>query len=494
MHSPFMIYLFYSFKKSRAEISHCPETATKEWPFQVVQLPVYNENPEMVMRLIDSVCAMEYPHDRLYVQVLDDSDIIDISERLHDYVEKIGSEHPDLTITYLHRTHRTEFKAGNLKSGMEEAVAFLKGIGVEDSDCIFFSIFDADFLVPKNYLTDIVHRFNDPRIAAVQAIPIFENENQNMVTKAQAIFLTNLYRIDFGTRSKVDHLTVFLGSAGSWRLRAIQDAGGWQGDTQIEDVDLSFASQIRGWKIYYEDNLIVTSRLPGGLSAFKLQQRSWMKGIMEVMRKRLHPILSSRLFSLKKKLFAFDLFLLLPLQPLFIVLGHFSLIPAYYFLDRFHCASVVGRLSIGVFIVFCIVHIPFVSLPLFEKIRSSEIQVQEWKRFIITRMISFGLMTYMFVTFSYGIIEGLCGVKVNRDRTSNSEVSDLPTENKTRREQNRLLRRIQFAELLMSLYSVFLLVWAFQHGELAIFSVFCIITICYLTGTIVTFLDMFRKP
>ncbi len=461
------LYLFLVFRKY-TDKSVKPEAfySASDLPIQIVQLPIYNEDPEMVKALIDSACSLKYSRDRLRIQILDDSDQENISQSIIEHLSLCRAQDPDLRIDYLHRPARTAYKAGNLNHGLDVAKQALKEEHLIDYDHIIVSIFDADFLIPDDYLQQTVHYFTSPEICAVQTSINYLNANDNLLTRVQAAYLSNLHLIDFASRSHSGHMSTFRGSAGSWRLSAIEACGGWSGDTQVEDVDMSITVQLSGLSILYLDQISVWSRLPGSYDGFKLQQRSWMKGIMEVFRKHIMGILKNKTMGPFQKAMAVELFLILSLQPLYIIAHHILALPAYYFMLHLGISDWLGYLAVALVIMFNISHIPFLRARLAvnrtEKIPGQSVFLP-LRELVFSIFITLG----MFATFSYGIVEGLLGLKVHREPTQKSgSVSSagpgFPPS------QRLILRQISLLEFTLVIYSIFFATWAVYNSEWAI--------------------------
>jgi len=258
------------------------------WPRVTVQLPVFNER-YVATRLIDAVCALDYPRDRLEVQVLDDS-TDDTRQRIAECVERY--RHLGFDITHIHRTDRTGYKAGALAAGCAEAKGEL------------LAIFDADFVPPVGFLRQTVPYFADTNIGVVQARWEHVNRDYSLLTRAQAIFLDAHFKIEHLARNRAGNFFNFNGTAGIWRRQAITDAGGWEHDTLTEDLDLSYRAQLAGWKFLFLPDVTAPAELPVDANAFKRQQFRWAKGSVQTARKLLGRVLRSPL-PWKTKLEAF---------------------------------------------------------------------------------------------------------------------------------------------------------------------------------------------
>ncbi len=250
-----------------------------EWPTVLVQLPMFNER-YVVERLIDAAAALDYPGDRLCIQVLDDStdDTRNLAEARVAYHRARG-----WNIEYHHRTERVGYKAGALAEGM----ARLPGD--------FIAVFDADFVPPPDFLRRLIPEFQtEPRLGVVQARWGHLNPQQNVVTRAMALAFDSFFTVDQAARSGAGLFMNFNGSAGILRRTCIEDAGGWQHDTLVEDMDLSYRAQLKGWRIKYRLDVVVPGELPASIIALKQQQYRWAKGATQVLRKLGLKLLFSR--------------------------------------------------------------------------------------------------------------------------------------------------------------------------------------------------------
>jgi cellulose synthase/poly-beta-1,6-N-acetylglucosamine synthase-like glycosyltransferase len=244
-------------------------------PHVTVQLPVFNEF-YTVERLLEAVAALEYPRDRLEIQLLDDSDdgtrvlaartVVDLRAR-------------GVNVVHLTRPDRQGFKAGALAAGLKQAQGDL------------VAIFDADFVPPTDFLRRVVHQFDDPRVGCVQTRWGHLNRDYSTFTRIQALGVDGHFVVEQSARSRAGMFINFNGTAGVWRRNCIEDAGGWQGDTLTEDLDLSYRAQLRGWRIAYLPDVLVPAELPAQISAFKRQQARWAQGSIQTAVKQLVPLL-----------------------------------------------------------------------------------------------------------------------------------------------------------------------------------------------------------
>ncbi|MCB9674815.1 MAG: glycosyltransferase [Alphaproteobacteria bacterium] len=256
-----------------------------EWPVVTVQLPMFNER-YVARRLIRATGELDYPRDRLFVQVLDDStdDTVDIAR---EAVEELVAAGIDAAL--VHREDRTGFKAGALDAGLRSA----KGEHV--------AIFDADFVPPPDFLKATIPWF-DEGVGMVQARWGHINAQESWLTAAQATLLDGHFVVEHTARNASGRWFNFNGTAGVWRRDCIADAGGWEHDTLTEDLDLSYRAQLKGWKFVYLHDLVAPAELPPNMAAFKTQQHRWAKGSVQTARKLLRRIWGSPDVSLPVKL------------------------------------------------------------------------------------------------------------------------------------------------------------------------------------------------
>lgn len=248
-----------------------------ELPAVTVQLPVFNER-YVVERLIRAVAALDWPRDRLEIQVLDDS-TDDTTGRARAVVDELVAL--GLDVVHLHRTDRTGFKAGALAAGLRVAKADL------------VAVFDADFVPRPDFLRATVPWFGDPGVGMVQARWGHLNGDDDWLTRAQATLLDGHFVVEHAARNASGRWFNFNGTAGVWRRRAIGDGGGWQHDTLTEDLDLSYRSQLAGWRFVYLPEVVAPAELPADMKSFQAQQHRWAKGSIQTCRKLLGRVWAS---------------------------------------------------------------------------------------------------------------------------------------------------------------------------------------------------------
>jgi cellulose synthase/poly-beta-1,6-N-acetylglucosamine synthase-like glycosyltransferase len=274
-HRYYLVYLYMKNKDRQPE----PIARFDALPPVTIQLPIYNEM-YVADRLIDAVCALDYPHELLEIQVLDDS--TDETRSVAEQAVRRNAAR-GIDIKYRHRTDRTGFKAGALEAGLEAA----RGE--------YIAIFDADFIPPCAFLQRTIHYFTNPKVGMVQARWGHINQDYSLLTKIQSILLDGHFVLEHGSRNRGGLFFNFNGTAGIWRRTAIEDAGGWQHDTLTEDLDLSYRAQLRGWQFVFLQDLVAPAEVPVEMNAFKSQQHRWAKGSIQTCRKLLPRILQSSL-------------------------------------------------------------------------------------------------------------------------------------------------------------------------------------------------------
>jgi cellulose synthase/poly-beta-1,6-N-acetylglucosamine synthase-like glycosyltransferase len=269
-------YLVYLYMRNRDKQ---PKSGPQLAPLPVVtvQLPLYNEM-YVADRLIDAVCRLDYPRDLLEIQVLDDS-----TDETCGIAELAVMRHAEagVNIKYFHRADRTGYKAGALEAGLQVA----RGE--------FVAIFDADFQPTPDFLARLLPHFADPRVGMVQARWGHINQDYSLLTKIQSILLDGHFVLEHGGRNRAGRFFNFNGTAGIWRRRAIDDAGGWQHDTLTEDLDLSYRAQLRGWRFVFVPDVIAPAEVPVEMNGFKSQQHRWAKGSIQTCRKLLPSLLAA---------------------------------------------------------------------------------------------------------------------------------------------------------------------------------------------------------
>ena len=280
--------LLFNYLKYKKKGTHGPliDLSKKELvPYVTIQLPIYNE-AYVVERLLENIAFMEYPKDRLEIQVLDDSTDASV-EKTASLIK--GLQDKGLDIVHVRRTNREGYKAGALKEGL----AIAKGS--------LIAIFDADFLPQKDWLLQTVPHFGSEEIGVVQTRWGHINRDYSILTRIQAFALDAHFTLEQVGRNAQGHFINFNGTAGIWRKECILDAGNWEGDTLTEDLDLSYRAQLKNWRFKYLEEVETPAELPVVISAARSQQFRWNKGGAENFRKSVAKVLRAPHLSGKTK-------------------------------------------------------------------------------------------------------------------------------------------------------------------------------------------------
>lgn len=436
----FSLLLNFLFRKN--------EHTQREWeelPHVTIQLPLYNES-YVVERLIDRIVQLNYPKDKLEIQVLDDSsdDTIEKAKAKVELYQKQGFD-----IQYIQRENRVGFKAGALDYGLDTA----KGE--------FVAIFDADFMPNIDFLTKAIPYFSNDKVGVVQSRWTYLNENYSFLTRLQTVILNTHFSVEQGGRNASGAYINFNGTAGIWRKSCIADAGGWQADTLTEDLDLSFRAQIKGWKFAYVREIESPSELPVTLPAYRAQQFRWSKGAAECVRKNVRALLKDkRPTSWAKFIGCFHLlnssvylivvaFILLSF-PVSIALGN---LPAdswiYYLFPIFLCTNFLlllvfagGNISSAKNKLLGIVTFPFI--------------------FISFLILNMGMSVYM----ALGVIEGYIGKKSEFVRTPKFNITAQKMKGEHANYNRIQITPLLLIESLFLAYGLFQVVYHFNHENM----------------------------
>jgi cellulose synthase/poly-beta-1,6-N-acetylglucosamine synthase-like glycosyltransferase len=431
IHRYFLVYLYV---RNRGKAPK-PQGQFQVLPRVTVQLPIYNER-YVVERLLEAVTSIDYPRDRLEIQVLDDSTDetrIVCSRLVSEYA---GAGHP---ITYHHRTNRKGFKAGALAEGMKSA----RGE--------FIAIFDADFAPPPAILHQMVHYFTDPKVAVVQGRWTWINRHYSNLAEIEAILLDGHFVIEHGGRNFSGRFFNFNGTAGMWRRVAIDDAGGWQHDTLTEDTDLSYRAQLKGWKFIYDPDIVCPSELPVEMNSFKTQQARWAKGLIQVAKKILPRVWRSQ-ESLKIKLEATLHLTANIAYPLMIV---FSVILLPAMIVRFYQGWFqMLYLDLPLFLA------STCSVSSFYMVAQRELYPEEWRSRI--KYVPFLMATGigLAVTNSKAVIEAIIGKETEFVRTPKFHVEERQEGWEGKKYVRRRAGWIPVVELCLAAYFFFTMVYS----------------------------------
>ncbi|KCZ72335.1 glycosyl transferase [Candidatus Methanoperedens nitroreducens] len=268
--------LLFAYLHSKRKKEKPPDTPSS-YPAVTIQLPVYNEF-YVVERLIRKVADMDYPIEKLEIQVLDDS-TDETTEIIQGCINELGSR--GLNIHLLRRPTREGYKAGALQEGLKHAQGE------------FIAIFDADFLPDPDFLKKCIPYFSDPTVGMVQTRWGHINEDYSLLTRALSIGIDGHFQIEQSTRYSAGLFFNFNGTAGIWRRKCIEDSGGWQADTLAEDLDLSYRAQLQGWRMIFLDDVVSPAEVPVQINAFKRQQFRWAKGSIQCAKKLLPEVAKS---------------------------------------------------------------------------------------------------------------------------------------------------------------------------------------------------------
>src|SRR6267154_2153248 len=432
IHRYTLVYLYYK-KKKNGTVE--PEQKFSELPRVTLQLPIFNEQ-YVVDRLLQAVCRLEYPRERLDIQLLDDStdETVNVARGLVEHYAAQGQP-----ITYIHRTNRAGYKAGALHEGLKTA----KGE--------FVAIFDADFVPPPDFLLRIIHHFTEPKVGMVQTRWTHINRHYSFLTEVEAILLDGHFVLEHSGRARSNVFFNFNGTAGVWRRRAIEEAGGWQHDTLTEDTDLSYRAQLKGWKFIYLQDVECPAELPIEMTAFKTQQARWAKGLIQTGKKILPKVFKSKApFRVKVEAF-YHLSANLS-YPLMIILSTL-LMPA-----------MIIR-SFGGWFQMLVIDLPLFlastfSISSFYLVSQKELFPWKWPRTFLFLPFLMALGIGLTVTNTRAVLEALLGVKSPFNRTPKYRV-----ESKTDRAMGQKYRRrlgiVPWLELLVGSYFVMMCWYAF---------------------------------
>ncbi|MCB0458178.1 MAG: glycosyltransferase family 2 protein, partial [Flavobacteriaceae bacterium] len=281
--------LLFNYLKAKNNLKESPKFDLKnpdETPFVTIQLPVYNELYVME-RLLNNIAEIDYPKEKLEIQVLDDSTDESL-EKTATHIKELQQK--GIPILHITRTDRKGFKAGALKEGLKTA----KGD--------YIAIFDADFLPKKDWILKTVPYFKDPEIGVVQTRWSHLNRDYSLLTRVQAFALDVHFTLEQAGRNSKGHFINFNGTAGIWRKECILDAGNWEGDTLTEDLDLSYRAQLKNWKFKYLEEVETPAELPVVISAARSQQFRWNKGGAENFQKMSWNVITNKSIPFKTKI------------------------------------------------------------------------------------------------------------------------------------------------------------------------------------------------
>ncbi|KAH7547789.1 hypothetical protein JRO89_XS14G0016500 [Xanthoceras sorbifolium] len=263
------------------------ELGNSSYPMVLVQIPMYNEK-EVYQLSIGAACGLSWPSDRIIIQVLDDSTDPAIKDLVELECQRWASK--GINIKYEIRDTRNGYKAGALKEGMKHSYV---------KQCDYVAIFDADFQPEADYLwRTIPFLVHNPEIGLVQARWKFVNADECMMTRMQEMSLDYHFKVEQEVGSSTYAFFGFNGTAGVWRISALNEAGGWKDRTTVEDMDLAVRASLKGWKFVY-----VKNELPSTFKAYRYQQHRWSCGPANLFKKMAKEIFRNKKVTLWKKLY-----------------------------------------------------------------------------------------------------------------------------------------------------------------------------------------------
>jgi cellulose synthase/poly-beta-1,6-N-acetylglucosamine synthase-like glycosyltransferase len=434
VHRYTLCYLYFKYRKN---YNPNPPNHFDELPRVTIQLPIFNEQ-FVIDRLIEAVCAMDYPQDKLEIQVLDDStdETKEVASGIVARYAALG--HP---IVYIHRSNRHGFKAGALDAGLKVA----KGE--------YVAIFDADFVPPTDWLMKVIHHFAEPEIGMVQTRWTHLNRDYSLLTRIEAILLDGHFILEHGARARSGDFFNFNGTAGMWRLTAISDGGGWQHDTLTEDTDLSYRSQMAGWKFKYLPEVECPSELPIEMTAFKTQQARWAKGLIQTSIKVLPMMFKSNVSRRIKIEAVYHLTANLS-YPLMIVMSAL-LIPA-----------MICRFYQGWFQML-LIDVPLftassASIAVFYLASQREIYPKTWMKTFLYLPFLMALGIGLTVTNTKAVMEALLGIKSAFVRTPKYRVAVKGEKSQAAKYRKRLVIA-PWIEIFIGFYFLLAIIYTFSN-------------------------------
>ncbi|KAJ0704507.1 putative glucomannan 4-beta-mannosyltransferase [Helianthus annuus] len=268
------------------------ELGNSVYPLVLVQVPMFNER-EVYQLSIGAACGLSWPSDRIVIQVLDDSTDPLVKGMVE--MECNSWKSKGVNIHYQVRDNRKGYKAGALKEGLKHDYA---------KQCEYVAIFDADFQPEPDFLNQTIpFLHHNPELALVQARWQFVNSNDCLMTRMQEMSLDYHFKVEQESGSITYAFFGFNGTAGVWRMAALDEAGGWKDRTTVEDMDLAVRASLKGWKFLYIGSLRVKNELPSVLKAYRYQQHRWSCGPANLFRKMTIEIMKNKRVNWWKKLY-----------------------------------------------------------------------------------------------------------------------------------------------------------------------------------------------
>ncbi|MCY7362298.1 MAG: glycosyltransferase [Ignavibacteria bacterium] len=433
-------YYFKTFDKRTDDLSE-EELFMKDYPTVTVQLPLYNEQ-YVITRLIDAVIRLDYPKDKLEIQILDDSTDT-TTQIIDDHIKKYKEQGFD--ISHIHRKNREGYKAGALKEGLEIA----KGE--------FVAVFDADFIPRKKFLKrTIPYFYKEEKLGLVQTRWEHLNREYSLMTRTQAIALDGHFVIEQAVRNRAGFFINFNGTGGVWRKECIFDAGNWEADTLTEDLDLSYRAQMKGWKFRYLVNFTSPAELPSDIGALKSQQFRWTKGAIETAKKIYPKVLRSDM-SFKLKMQSF-IHLYSNLAYPFILLAAILNLPVMLIKFTGEYDSVFKLMSVFVF--------AFISSFIFYLYSQKDVYPDWQKRIIYFPVFLAGSMGFS-VNNTKAVFEGLLDKKSEFVRTPKYQIMNKNDSWEGKNYVNKKLSFTTYIEAFLAVYCFIGVIIAFATAQVA---------------------------
>lgn len=452
LHCYIMVYLFNK-NGASCQSGSCSinleKKTKKEWPMVTLQLPVYNEY-YVVERLLDSVVGLDYPKNRMEIQLLDDStdESAIVGEKKIAELKKKGFD-----AKYIHRKNRKDHKAGALREAMDVA----KGE--------FLAIFDADFIPAKDFLKKTVPFFmEDPKIGMVQTRWGHVNGDYSMLTKAQRLGIDAHFIVEQVARNGSDLWMNFNGTAGIWRKETIYDAGNWSGDTLTEDFDLSYRAELseKGWKFKYLADVVNPAELPATISAYKSQQFRWCKGSIQTAVKLIPTIFkSNRNWKIKAE--AITHLTNYSVHPL-MVINILTTLPLLAFHEMFLELSTAMLFGLAVFLSVG----TFGPMALYA-FAQRHVNPKGWLKTFSMMPIMMMIGTGIAISNTKAFFEAIIGKKSSFIRTPKLRLESQKDKVDERNKYAELkLDKVAILEFLMAIYIIVTIVVAFQVDKLLV--------------------------
>ena len=442
LHRYWMIFLYLRHRRETPQ----PTGRFAELPKVTVQLPLYNEM-YVADRLLEAVAALDYPKDKLEVQVLDDStdETTDIVARKTAQLRGRGFD-----VHHIHRTNRLGYKAGALENGLHEATGE------------FIAIFDADFVPQPDLLQKTIQYFFDPNIGMIQTRWGHLNEQYSLLTKIQSMLLDGHFLIEQTARARSGRFFNFNGTAGIWRRSCITTSGGWSHDTLAEDLDLSYRAQINGWRFLFLPGVVTPAELPIEMNAFKSQQHRWAKGSIQTSKKVLPMLWRSKL----------------PLKIKFEGTAHLTSNYGYLLLFVLclclHSSAAAGTYQVSggnPWTKFLLVDVPLfiagsVSISAFYFLAQRELHAQWWKRLLYLPLLM-AVGVGLSINNARAVLEAMFNHHSEFVRTPKYGVNRRG-ESWTHNKYKTLRGLVPYIELAFGVYFTWLVVHAINHDQWAL--------------------------